>query len=83
MNTNDHGKHRSVLDRTDDDSFYHGTPQQECDPDREEERGPVAQAGVDQAPGDVGGEHRHLALREVHEVRRLVDSSPSASARLA
>ena len=25
------------------------------------------------APGDVGGEHRHLALREVHQVRRLVD----------
>ena len=25
------------------------------------------------APGDVGREHRHLALREIHQVRRLVD----------
>ena len=41
--------------------------------DREREGGPVRHAGLDQRPGEVGREHRHLALREIHQVGRLVD----------
>ena len=34
---------------------------------------PVGPAGGDQRPGDVGAEHRHLALGEVEVVGGLVD----------
>ena len=45
----------------------------ERDADREEERGPIGQAPLQQLPGDEGREHRHLALREIETVDRLVD----------
>ena len=34
---------------------------------------PVGRAEIDHAPGEIGREHRHLALREIHQLRRLVD----------
>ncbi len=40
---------------------------------RDRERDPVRQPGLDQRQRDVGREHRHLALGEVHVVRRLED----------
>ena len=38
-----------------------------------DEGDPVGQAGLDQRERDVGRERRHLALGEIHMVRRLVD----------
>jgi hypothetical protein len=67
-----HREHRRVLHGADDDALDHHA-EHEGEHHGEQERRPVGHAGVDQAPGEVGGEHRHLALREVHEVRRLVD----------
>ena len=46
----------------------------ERDRERDGERGPVRPAVVrGQRPGDVGREHRHLALREVDDAGRAVD----------
>jgi hypothetical protein len=36
-------------------------------------KAPSTARRLQQRPRDVGREHRHLALREVHQVRRLVD----------
>ena len=47
--------------------------ERERDRDGGEERCPVRPTRPDQQRGDEGGEHRHLALREVHQVRGLVD----------
>ena len=41
--------------------------------DRRGERDPVGEAPLHQLPGDEGREHRHLALREIQVVDRLVD----------
>ena len=41
--------------------------------DRERRRRPSTAAPLDQLPGDEGREHRHLALREIEMVDRLVD----------
>ena len=41
--------------------------------ERDDERRPIGQAGLDQHQRDIGGEHRLLALREIDVVRRLID----------
>jgi hypothetical protein len=65
-------EHRGVLDRANHDSFDEDS-KNKGKQYRQHEGPPVGDPGVDQAPGDVGGEHRHFALGEVHVVRRLVD----------
>ena len=50
------------------------TPKTKAISERCEEGLPEREAVMgDQRPGDVGGEHRHLALREVDHLGRLVD----------
>ena len=41
--------------------------------DGRRESAPVGPAGVHQLPGEIGREHRHLALGEIDELRRLVN----------
>jgi hypothetical protein len=65
-------QHRSLLDRTDDDPFE-CHPAHERDRDGREEGGPIGPARGDQPPGDVGAEHRHLALGEIEVVGSLID----------
>ena len=48
-------------------------PADERDDDRRSEGAPVGPAGIHQLPGEIGREHRHFALREIDELRRLVD----------
>jgi hypothetical protein len=55
---------QQALDREPDDEREH---------QRDDERDPVRDAGLGQRERDVGREHRHLALREVHLVGRLED----------
>ncbi len=59
-----HRPHQNALDQH---------AQDERDHHRNKEGNPVRQAGIDQGKGDVGGQRRHLALGEVHVMRRLVD----------
>ena len=59
-----HWPHQDALDQQADEERGH---------DGEDEGDPVGQAEVDQGERNVGGECRHLALGEVHVVRRLVD----------
>ena len=80
---------RLPLDRAHDDPLERD-PADERDQDRQPERAPVADAVVDERPGDEGRERGHLALGEVHDAGRAVDdhdrraragrrSSPEAS----
>ena len=68
----DRGEHRRVHHRPHQDAFDQQADD-EGDHDGEDEGDPVGQAEIDQGQCDVGGERRHLALGEVHVVRRLVD----------
>src|SRR5947207_1555443 len=68
----DDREHRRVLDGPDHDALDR-EPADEGDRQRGGERHPVREPRVDQRPGEVGAEHRHLALRVVHDVGRLVD----------
>ena len=56
----------SALDRPDDRPLERD-PAHERDQERQRERAPVADAVVDERPGDEGRERRHLALGEVHD----------------
>ena len=68
----DRRKHRRIHHRSHQNAFDQQADE-EGDHDGDDEGDPVRQAEVDQGQGDVGGERRHLALGEVHVMRRLVD----------
>ncbi len=68
----DLGEHGCVLDGSDDDALDEDAAE-EGDGHGQHKGGPEGQPRLDQRPGDVGGEHRHLALGEIHRFRRLVD----------
>ena len=63
---------RLPLDRAHDDPLERD-PAHERDQERQRERAPVADAVVDERPGDEGRERGHLALGEVHDAGRAVD----------
>ena len=56
-----------------DDGELHRRAQHEGQRHRGQEGPPVRQPRLQQRPGDEGGEHGHLALREIDVVRGLVD----------
>ena len=53
--------------------YLQNRPEHERDAERREERAPVGQPPLDELVRDVRRQHRELALREVDDVRRLVD----------
>ncbi len=63
---------RPVRDRAHDQPLD-GDPHHEGDEHRRAEGSPIRHPARDQRPGDVGREHRHLALREIHEMGGLID----------
>ena len=65
-------EHRRALDRPDHDALDHDAAD-ERDRDRDGQRDPVAHAAPEQREREECREHRHLALREVHEAHRVVD----------
>jgi hypothetical protein len=67
-----HGEHRGILHRPDDEPLDQHA-EHEREKHRRGEGDPVRRASLDEAPRDIGAEHRHLALGEIHEVGRLVD----------
>ena len=68
----DDGEDRRVLDGSDHHALDDEAPD-EGDDQRAAERDPVGHARLEQRPREVGAEHRHLALGEVHHVGGLVD----------
>ena len=62
----------SMLDRPDHDPLDRGAAD-EGDHERERERGPERESMAHQRPRDEGRERRHLALREVEDIRGAVD----------
>jgi hypothetical protein len=66
------GENRLVLDRADDHALYDDAAQERGD-EGGDEGPPVGKASVEHGPREVGGEHGHLALGEVHHVGGLVD----------
>ena len=68
----DDRQHRRVVQRSQDHALDQHA-QHEGERHGDDERDPEAQAPAHQLPGDVGREHRHLALGEIDVVGRHVD----------
>ena len=69
---NDVAQQRRILDRLEHRTL-HSIAAQEGDRDRQPECRPIGDSPLQQLPGDEGGKHRHLALRKIELVDRLVD----------
>ena len=68
----DDRQHAAAGSRPDDHAFHRDTAC-ESDPDRRREGRPVRHAPLHELEGDVRGEHRHPALREVDHLGRAID----------
>ena len=66
------GEHRRIFHRPDHNALDHHAAD-ERNHQRDRKGGPERQSGIHQRPGDVGREHRHFALSEVHQIGRAVD----------
>ena len=60
------------FDRADEDTLDQD-PAQKGDRHGQDEGDPERYPRLNEHPGDIGGEHRHLALGEIHRFGRLMD----------
>ena len=69
----DHGSENGRVGERPDNQPLDHDPADERGDDGGEEGEPVRFAEVHQLPGEIGREHRHFALGEIDQMRRLVD----------